>query len=52
MSILLGRGVIERIASEIYIAQNETKHIEIANSYWKIIAKLIELHSPSGGVIA
>ncbi len=50
-SILLGRGVIERIASGIYIVQNETKHIEIANSYWKIIAKLIELHSPSGGVI-
>ncbi len=51
MSILLGRGVIERIASSVYIIQNETKSIEIWKYYWYIISKLIQLHSPSGGVI-
>ena len=51
MSILLGRWVVERVAIGIYIVQNETKNIEIWNIYWQIITKLIELHSPSGGVI-
>ncbi len=51
MSILLGRGVVERLASGIYLVQNEIGSIEIWKIYWQIIAKLIELHSPSGGVI-
>ena len=51
MSILLGRGVIERVASGVYIVQDETKSIEIWKYYWQIITTLIELHSPSGGVI-
>ena len=51
MSILLGRGLVERVASGVYIVQNETKNLEIWKKYWQIIAKLIELHSPSGGVI-
>ncbi len=52
MSILLGRGLVERLASGVYIVQNGTKNIEIWKYYWQIIAKLIEVHSPSGGVIA
>jgi hypothetical protein len=51
MSILLGRGVIERICSGIYLVQNETKTNEIWKYYWYTISKLIQLHSPSGGVI-
>lgn len=51
MSILLGRGVVERVASGVYVVQNETKNLEIWKIYWQIIAKLIEVHSPSGGVI-
>ena len=51
MSILLGRGVVERVASGIYLVQNETKNLEIWQKYWQIIAKLIDLHAPSGGVI-
>ena len=51
MSILLGSGVVERVASGVYIVQNETKNLKIWKIYWQIITKLIELHSPSGGVI-
>jgi hypothetical protein len=51
MSILLGRGIVERVASGVYIVQNETKNIEMWKYYWQIIAKLIDVHSPSGGVI-
>ena len=51
MSILLGRGVVERVASGVYVVQNETRSIEIWKIYWQIIAKLIDVHSPSGGVI-
>ncbi len=51
MSILLGRWLLEGVASGIYIVQNGTKNIEISKYYWQIITKLIQLHSPSGGVI-
>ncbi|MBC7498685.1 hypothetical protein H7170_03525 [Candidatus Gracilibacteria bacterium] len=51
MSILLGRGLLERICSGIYLVQNEKKSIEIGECYWHIISKLISLHAPSGGVI-
>lgn len=51
MSILLGRGLLERICSGIYLVQNEKKSIEIWECYWHIISKLISLHAPSGGVI-
>lgn len=51
MSILLGRGLVEWVASGAYIVQNETKNLEIWKIYWQIIAKLIELHAPSGWVI-
>ncbi|MBC7503924.1 hypothetical protein H7169_03055 [Candidatus Gracilibacteria bacterium] len=51
MSILLGRRVVERVASGIYLVQNETRSIEIGQKYWQIISKLIGFHTPSGGVI-
>lgn len=60
MSILLGRGVVERVCSGLYMIQNSKLKIQNWNNeqiltgwqkYWQIIAKLIELHSPSGGVI-
>lgn len=51
MCILLGRGVVERVASGIYLVQNEIGSIEIWKQYWQIIAKVIDFHSPSGGVI-
>ncbi len=81
MGILLGRGVVERIASGIYLIQDEAKIIhsksthmpsdsilrknpqsrrtsspaplpkELTEAYWQVIAKLIQMHAPSGGVI-
>ncbi len=52
MSILLGKGIIERVSSGIYIVKNQTKDIDIWKMYWNIVRKLIDLYAPSGGVIA
>ena len=52
MSILLGKGIIERLSSGIYIVKNQTKDIDIWKIYWNIVRKLIDIHAPSGWVIA
>jgi len=71
MSILLGRGVVERVVSGVYHVLDTTtwnpdneqiligwqKNNRIKqwqknwDIYWQIITKLIDVHSPSGGVI-
>jgi hypothetical protein len=58
MSILLGRGVVERIASGLYWVKGDRKG-EVGGdtksnpnpNYWDIIACLIRIHTPSGGII-
>lgn len=51
MNILLGRKVVERIASGVYIVISDTISSDIGGQYWKIINTLIQVHSPSGGII-
>ncbi len=50
MGILLGRGILERIASGVYIVK-KMPDIDIWQIYWKVIEKLIDVHSHSGWVI-
>ncbi|NRH21659.1 hypothetical protein HOO68_06495 [Candidatus Gracilibacteria bacterium] len=51
MNILLGRKIVERVASGVYIVTSEMTPLHIGDQYWKIINALIQVHSPSGGII-
>jgi hypothetical protein len=52
MSIILGKNIIEKLASDVYIVKNQTLSIDIWKIYWNIVRKLIDIHSPAGWVIA
>ncbi len=51
MGILLGRSLLIKIANNIYYVWVDQVNLDINQLYWKIITKLIKLHSPSGWVI-
>ena len=61
MSTLLGRGIVERVASGVYVVWDPRwKQTPLSpplsgglqtDPYWQVISKLIDVHSPSGGVI-
>ncbi len=51
MSMLLGRDIIERIASGIYMVKNQIPTTDIWKIYWTLIQKLIHIHAPSWGII-
>ncbi|MBX9809823.1 hypothetical protein K2X92_05525 [Candidatus Gracilibacteria bacterium] len=51
MSILLGRDLIIKISNNIYYISSDGVYFDMNQLYWKIVTKLIKLHSPSGGVI-
>jgi hypothetical protein len=51
MSILLGRDLIIKISNNIYYISSDGVYFDMNQLYWKIVTKLIKLHSPSGWVI-
>lgn len=51
MSILVGRNMIDRIASGIYRVKSPLWDIDIGTQYWEIINTLIQMHTPSGWII-
>lgn len=52
MSIVLGKNIIERVSSGLYIVKDESQKIDISKIYWNIVRRLIDIHSPAGWVIA
>ncbi|MBX9809789.1 hypothetical protein K2X92_05355 [Candidatus Gracilibacteria bacterium] len=51
MNILTGRSLIEKISNNIYFISGASISFDIYGLYWKIVRKLIKLHTPSGGII-
>ncbi len=51
MSILLGRGIVVKISSGIYIVKGPTESIDAWKIYWSLIKKIIAVHAPGWGVV-
>ena len=51
MNILLWRGLLERVASWVYVVIDDSELSNRGDQYWNIIHTLIQVHSPSGGII-